>query len=515
MNKHFIKALVILIIMFFMAVDGFSNPVNEPCLEVSKVKIVVIGADADHEKNEKGEVFWIDRYREYLKSFNNDNEIINLTKDGLNSYQLVPTGSSSPYGRPKADTEYNISRAIGLKPDAIIVNLEYNDILENFEPSEQIVNLMLIASEANKNNVPIWINTPKPKTFDAPESNANHVEVKKLIQERFNPYVVKVWDVLANGKGAIKEELRTSDQNHINEKGQELIVSRLVAADIHQYCARRKYKGGKDISIYSLKILQNEGGGETEKFQVTVANSGGEIREEIFIGLDLVNQESNKKTTLNKSIKQGLEACTFESVSFSVDNLSRGDYKVTAYIAKRVDRNAENDTTHMMLKHMAYHKPSKTKKSKIQVDNKVELYAINIDGFSSHFNRFNREGNYTFSNNGGARVYQIQDIFEEKNSQSTIFKVVAEKVMEISAFEVAVENPGTKLVEVFYKRNIDEAKDNSLEFWSLASSQKIKIEKGQNQIEIPTKDIHLNRKDFVGFYIRTKDLSGVPISRNK
>lgn len=515
MKKHSIKALIILIIMFFLAFNGFTKSVNEPCLTVSKVKIVVIGADADHDKNAQGEVFWIERYREYLKSFNTDNEIINLTKKGLNSYNIVPTGSTSPYGRPKADPEYNISKAISLKPDAIIVNLEYDDILENFQTSEQIVNLMLIASEANNNNIPIWINTPKPKTFDTPEYNANHRAVKELIKERFHPFVVKIWDALATETGGIKAEFRTSDQNHINQKGQEVIVSKLVEADIHQYCARRKYKGGKDISIYSLKSPENGQNPASRKFQVTIANSGGEIRDEISVGLELINQDNNKKITLNKTINKGLEACQFESIEFYVNNLLYGNYKVSAYIAKRIDRNPKNDTTHMILKHFALNKSSKANKGKIQVDNKVELYAINIDGFSSHFNRYNQEEQYAFSNSGGARLYQIPDIFNEKNTESTTFKILAEKVMEISAFEVAVENPGAKLVEVFYKRNMDEGKDNSLEYWILASSQKIMVEKGQHQIEIPTKDIHLDRKDNVGIYIRTRDLSGVPISRNK
>ena len=439
MKKHSFKELIIPIIMFFLTANGFSKPLNEPCLTVSKVKIVVIGADANHDKNEQGEVLWIERYREYLKSFNKDNEIINLTKKGLNSYQIVPTGSTSPYGRPKADPEHNISKAISLKPDAIIVNLEYNDVLENFQSSEQIVNLMLVASEANNNNIPIWINTPKPKGFGSLEYKENHIAVKDLIKERFHPFVVKVWDALATEEGDIKEKFRTADNNHINQTGQEVIVSKLVEADIHQYCARRKYKGGKDISIYSLKSTENGQNPVSRTFYVTIANSGGEIREEIAVGLDLVNQENNQKTTLNKTIDKGLEACQFESIEFSVDNLPYGDYRVSAYIAKRIDRNPKNDTTHMILKHFALNRSSKVNKRKIQVDNKVELYAINIDGFSSHFNRYNREEEYAFSNSSGARLYQIPDIFNEENTKSTTFKILAEKVMEISAFEVGVE----------------------------------------------------------------------------
>ncbi|MDN5212293.1 SGNH/GDSL hydrolase family protein [Fulvivirgaceae bacterium BMA12] len=515
MKKHSIKELVILILMFFLAFKGFTTPANEPCLTVSKVKIVVIGADAHHDKNQNGELFWIKSYRDYLKSFNKDNEIINLTQKELNSYHIVPTGSTSPYGRPKADPDHNITKAISMTPDAIIVNLEYNDLVQNFQASEQIVNLMLVASEANNKNIPIWINTPKPSTFDTPENHDSHIAVKELIMQRFHPFVVKFWDALADENGNLRQEFATADQGHVNAKGQEVMASKLVEADIHQYCARRKYKGGKDISIYSLKSEDQLSTAQSRKFKVTIANSGSEIDQEISINLDLINQQNNQKYSQNKIIGRGLESCQFKSIEFTVNDLPYGDYKVSAYVAKRIDRNPDNDTTHMTLKHLALNTPAKGQTKKIQVDNKVELYAINIDGFSSHFNRYNKEEAYSFTNGGDVKVYEIEDIFNEQDTESTTFKILAERIMEISAFEVEVENPGAKLVEVFYKRNLNEQKDNSLEYWNLASSQEIFVEKGSNQIEISTKDIHLDRKDNVGIYIRTRDLSGLPMSRNK
>lgn len=513
MKKHSIKELIILILMFFLAMNGFSKTVNEPCLTVSKVKIVVIGSEINAADIQDKEPMWIKKYRSYLRSFNSDNEIINLTRNGINSYQIVPTRSTSPYGRPKADPAYNISKAISLKPDAIIVNLEYNDILENFQANEQIINIMLIASEANRENIPIWVNTPKPLINNSNIQTKDVIKIKDLIKQRFNPFVVNFWDDLADDKGTIKNELLNEDGVTFNDNGQKKMLEKLVAADIHQYCARRKYKGGKDVAIYSLVAKKQEN--QTQKFEVTIANSGNEIEEEINIKLDLVDQVSNDTISLTKTIKNGLESCQFRSIEFSVNELPIGNYDVAAYIAKRIDRNPTNDTTKMIFKQVAFLAPVNKDNDKIQVDNKVELYAINIDGFSSNFNRYNQAEDYTFSNGGEAKVYSIADIFNEDNIASTTFKILADKSMEISAFEVEVENPGAKLVEVFYKRNVDTQKDNSLSYWHLASSQEILVEKGNSQIEILTKDIILRRNDNVGIYIRTKDLSGLPVSRNK
>jgi hypothetical protein len=80
---------------------------------------------------------------------------------------------------------------------------------------------------------------------------------------------------------------------------------------------------------------------------------------------------------------------------------------------------------------------------------------------------------------------------------------------------VAVDKPGNKLVEVFYKRNIDENKDNSLDYWTLASSQEVEVTESNQQVEILIKDIIMKRNDNVGIYIRTKDISNTTLSKNK
>ncbi len=512
MKKHSLKELVILILMFFLAMKGFgSTTINEPCLSVSKVKVVVIGAKSTLSKD--GEHSWVEKYSKYLKTFNQDNEIVNLTNTGLNSYHIVPTGSSSPIGRPKSDPEFNISKAISLNPDAIIVNLEDTDLIENFQANEQIINIMLIAGEANKANIPVWVNTPKPMLQLDEIHSPRVIKVKNLIQQRFNPFVVNFWDELAQENGLIKKDFLSPDGKTINAAAENKMMEELVKADIHQYCARRKYKGGKDIAIYSLTAQNQEN--KTQKFDVTIANSGNQINEEIKITIELVNQVNNKVVSRTQTLKKGLESCQFKTLEFEVSDLPIGNYDVKAYVANRIDRNAKNDTTAMTFKQVAIATPTNRIGKKSQIDNSLELYAISIDGFSSNFNKLSQDGNYRFSNGGEAKVYRVQDIFNEKDINSTTFKIQADKAFEISAFEVEVEHPGKKLVEIFYKRNLDSDKDNSLDYWHLASTQEVDVENGDRPIEILTKDIRLKRNDNVGIYIRTKDISGLQVSQKE
>ncbi len=511
MKKHSLKELVILILMFFLAVKGFGSTTNEPCLTVSKVKVVVIGAEST--LSATGEHSWIKKYSKYLKTFNKDNEIINLTKSGINSYQIVPTGSSSPIGRPKADPEFNITKAISFRPDAIVVNLEDIDLKQEFQANEQIINIMLIASEANKANIPVWVNTPKPMVQLDENHSPKVVKVKDLIKQRFSPFVVNFWDELADENGLVKKDFLAADGKQFNDAGENKMLEKLVKADIHQYCARRQYKGGKDIAIYSLTAKAKES--KSQKFDVTIANSGNKISDEIKINIDIINQADNKVISLTKTIKQGLESCQFKSIEFEVGDLPKGNYDVKAYVANRIDRNPKNDTTTMSFKQVALIAPVNKSGNKSQIDNSLELYAINIDGFSSNFNKESQDGNYKFSNGGEAKVYQVKDIFNEKDINSTTFKIQADKAFDISAFEVEVEQPGKKLIEVFYKRNVDTNKDNSLSYWHLASSQEIVVEKGNQQLEILTKDIRLKRNDNVGIYIRTKDISGLQVSHKE
>ena len=385
-----IKSLLLLLGMLIASQSfALNGGENEPCLSVSKVKIVVIGADESNEKNSRGESTWIGKYRDYIQSFNADNEVINLTKKKFNSYHIMPTGNPVPYRRPHSNPSNNITQAISLNPDAILINLEYNDVLAGYKANEEIINIMLLTSKANKNNIPVWINMPKPRSFDSLAYQKTYIKTKNLIKERFGSFVVDYWDDMAQEDGSV-QDVYAYNGIYINNKGQELILQKLIEADIHHYCARKKFKGERDLALYSLSTVDsNLSNSNTKKFEVTLANAGINIKQNIPVVLKAINLETNKNYALSKTIYGGIKSCQFRSIPFTFEELPRGNYKIVAYLSSRIDENAQNDSTTLSYRNIAALE-NKTKKIP---DNYPTLNAIYIDGFSIAFNKIdNTEG---------------------------------------------------------------------------------------------------------------------------
>src|SRR5215218_3827288 len=72
---------------------------------------------------------WVNRYTTYVKLKNSQNTVINLAVSGYTTYQvLCPNNFVPPAGRPLPDTMKNITKALSLNPNAIIINLPTNDI---------------------------------------------------------------------------------------------------------------------------------------------------------------------------------------------------------------------------------------------------------------------------------------------------------------------------------------------------------------------------------------------------
>ncbi|MDN5200629.1 SGNH/GDSL hydrolase family protein [Fulvivirgaceae bacterium BMA10] len=524
MKKLSLTMFLMMMAILSITKSGEANANDEPCLEVARVKIVVIGS-ADGTENTGNEAIWISKYRDYIKTFNQDNEVINLTKEGINSYHLMASGNSAPYGRPHADAENNITKAIGYHPDAILVNLQANDLLSGFKPNEQIVNFMLLANLANKNNIPVWVSTPYPRAFDSLNNIVRQEEIKELISQRFDPFMIDFWSNLATEEGTLKPAYAAANGTMVNANGQELMLKSLIDANVHQFCARKKFFGGKDLSLYGInatkQVSQND---QDQLFQVTIANSGETIYEDIPITLQLTNNHTGEKLNAQKVINGGLEGCQFKSVEFNMENLSKGEYAIRAFINRRIDKNAKNDTTSFNYNHLVSVNPTSKEKDLWEpkkptlVKPGTSLYAISIDGFSTQFNRVNKQEGYRFSNTLEAKIYQ-----EPKRSENTIngeskenqtithFDIIADRNIEIDGFELKIEKPGGKLIEIFYQKGDNKANRN----WRQISSLEVMVKEGDKTVEVPSLNIGLERNETAKIYIKTKDITGLSFSLNK
>jgi lysophospholipase L1-like esterase len=176
---------------------------------------------------------WVERYATALEDVDRRNEVVNLAAPRMTTYQVLPTGSAPPPGRPAVDPARNITSALAAQPDAIVVNLPSNDAAMAIPIDEQLANLERIAAEAAAAGVPMWVTTTQPRNLDQVGRDLL-VAGRDRIMERFGAHAIDVWTGLASADGTIDPAYDSGDGIHLNADGHAILAERVSAAGILQ-----------------------------------------------------------------------------------------------------------------------------------------------------------------------------------------------------------------------------------------------------------------------------------------
>lgn len=174
---------------------------------------------------------WVGRFTTYMQSLNAANSVVNLGVGGYNTYTIMPTNWVIPAGRPSPDTSRNITYALSLKPDAIIVNMPSNDTAVGYPISEQQANFQTIVSLAAAAGVPIWITTTQPRNFDA-SGIAKQMSMRDWITATYGSRSIDFWSTVANADGTINPTYGAGDGVHLNDAGHQILFNRVVSSSL-------------------------------------------------------------------------------------------------------------------------------------------------------------------------------------------------------------------------------------------------------------------------------------------
>ena len=230
------------------------------CSTANPVKIVVIGSSTAAGFKVKESESWVGRYRAYLTSLNPGNEVVNLAKGGYNTYYLMPDGFSKP-NREAPDPERNITKAVSLKPDGIIINLPSNDAASNYTAKEQMDNFAVMYQTAKDAGIPVWITTTQPR--DKLDSAQNDIQeaVRDAVFEQYGFYALDFWTSVTeyiDGEPKIKKALNI-DGVHVTPEGHRLffeeVKNNLVYERIAQFYTSVKSGDYSSTGTWNLKTV--------------------------------------------------------------------------------------------------------------------------------------------------------------------------------------------------------------------------------------------------------------------
>lgn len=179
---------------------------------------------------------WVNRYRVYLQNLNPQHAVTNLARGGYTTYHLMPDGNVPPAGRAAPDRERNITKALSLKPSAIIINLPSNDATNNYTVAEQLANYDAMLAKARAATVPVWITTTQPRNLSEAQRQ-NLMAMRDSTFARWGSKAIDFWSEIAEANGRIKSIYDSGDGIHLNDAAHAILFDRVVAAEVHNVAA--------------------------------------------------------------------------------------------------------------------------------------------------------------------------------------------------------------------------------------------------------------------------------------
>ncbi|MFD1553123.1 hypothetical protein DNU06_12395 [Putridiphycobacter roseus] len=341
-----IKYLSYFFFVHFFIFVGHSQ--NNPCAQLESYKIVVLGSStAAGAGVSNSDSAWVNRYRNYLESINPNNEVVNLAVGGYNTYKIMPTGFIQPAGRPSPDVNKNITAALALNPDAIIVNMPSNDVAGGYNYAEQMYNLDSIFQLSNLNNVPIWICTTQPRNFSDTNKLNLQYELKDSITSIFDPFTIDFWTGFALADHTIDPVYNSGDGVHINDTAHAVLLARVKLANILDYLYSASSTVDYSVNSFIHEFVSNCGD-SSDYIQVVIANHG--ILDTLNGILNLSVQHLNTGLTNTQTLPiMPIAACAIDTFNFYINTFQAGNYHVFANSVAFNDTTIGNDTLSLFI----------------------------------------------------------------------------------------------------------------------------------------------------------------------
>jgi lysophospholipase L1-like esterase len=191
--------------------------------------IVVLGSSTAAGAGPKSpDSSWVNLFRKYEQGKNPRTEVINLAVGGYTSYHILPDTSGTPAGRPRPSKEHNISKALTLHPDVIIINMPSNDVSAGFTTAEYQRNLSAVADIARTHHITCYITTTQPRNTE-PAKRKQLEQVRDYIIASYPETYINFWEGIGAADGTVEPKYDSGDGLHLNGLGHRLFFERVKA----------------------------------------------------------------------------------------------------------------------------------------------------------------------------------------------------------------------------------------------------------------------------------------------
>lgn len=293
-------------------------------------KLVIIGSSTAYGTGASPiDSSWARKLKTYLVTQNAQASIINLATPGLTSWHLSPTGFSVP-DPFYVDTARNITKALSLSPDAVVLSLPSNDVGLGVPMAQIKENFQRIVSLAAAQNVPVWVATTQPRNGLSPTENGYQMQLRDWINATYGNKAVDCWNDLALADGTINPIYGAGDNVHLNNLGHHIIFTRMVAEKIwDSICLRKNIMpvaiAGNDtiVSGTSVSIMLHgensyDPDGVISNYQWKIINSTGAVLSQANTPKPIFTATSTGTYIVELTVTDNMQAQARDSVVVKV-----------------------------------------------------------------------------------------------------------------------------------------------------------------------------------------------------
>ena len=158
---------------------------------------------------------WAGLLDAWLGTVTVSHELINLAEGGLTTEPFRPDGVS-----PLPDPNLNITRALELSPDLVILNFPSNNVAAGIPIETTIAHYTEIKAAADERGVAFLLTTTQPRNFSTLARRTQLRDEAIAVRAVFGELVIDVYDELANMTNLrLKPNYDSGDGTHLNDAG--------------------------------------------------------------------------------------------------------------------------------------------------------------------------------------------------------------------------------------------------------------------------------------------------------
>ena len=243
---------------------------------ITQKKLVIIGSSTSACYNLPYNDCYVGKLNLFFNQASPFDTIIDnhLALGGSTCFAGMPSSSTSPYDAYQPDTARNITKALTLNPDVILVNFPTNGY-DIFRTDSILYCLRTIRDSANKKGVPCFVTTTQPRTsgnFFSHEMRRKMAELKDSILLEFGSFAVDFWTGLITSDTAILYD--QGDHTHMTAIGHTILAQRVETANIFLAALPATFLQFNTIYKNNTDIISWQTARETDVANYEIQRSG-------------------------------------------------------------------------------------------------------------------------------------------------------------------------------------------------------------------------------------------------